>query len=153
MPIRKHIVKILAWTLFLALIFACFYFVHPTANVFFAELSLQRKLRTLASQSDAIVIHYNFSRELPDIILSGDDIKEFFSLLKLQMPPYTFHCLCIGELQITFRKAGKDLASISYHHGKSVRGLPGIKTSVYIAQANRDRLRDFLIKKQVDLKH
>ncbi len=150
--LMKQKVKISISSILLAVsIVIWLYLLWPVSIDGFTNRDLREKLQMFKQQSDTIIIHHIAPLEGPDIKLTGEDVKEFFSLLKLKLPRKGSYCKCLGDLQFSFQKSGEELASISYHNGISVRGILPIRSDIDIVPEYRYKLRTFLKKHHVNL--
>ena len=120
---------------------------HVFAEVKFTNNDLQSKIEALKAKTDKIVIFRNRGTNPKKVTLKGKDIKVFFALLKLKMPAKPYVCRCSGQLAIFLYSKDKQLARMSYHHGKSFRGLDiPINTNIDILPAYQKKFLDYFTK-------
>lgn len=88
--------------------------------------------RTLAN-ADRVVIYDSPLHEETDRkpleIADKKVIDEFLQALEIDaediVAGIVTHCMCMGEVQIEFRRGEESLAWLSFHHGKSLRWCQG----------------------------
>lgn len=76
----------------------------------------------LAVNADRIVVTQSPADETI-LFQSADrsDIESFSNALKLAVPHEYFHCMCIGTPEVRIYEQSKLLASVTNHHGMSIR--------------------------------
>lgn len=128
---------------------ALLYFLKLIPKDIHTDKDLQDRLQLLERWSDTVVIQPIYPEDNPIIKLTGEDLKKFFSLLKLEIPEEYGHCLCGGNLRFIFQNSGEELISVSYHHGGSIRNLLPIDTDLFIVPEYRNKLREFFKERNI----
>jgi hypothetical protein len=87
-----------------------------------------KRLQTLMAGADRILIKESGVRECKAIkdvvvlsIVNPADINTFSDLLEIHEPKQWFHCMCYGDYAVEFYAGQQLLATISLHHGASMR--------------------------------
>ncbi len=115
----------------------------------FRNRELQARLRYLRVETDTAVIQQIGLRDVSDVRLAGEELKELFSLLKLRRPYVSMVCACAGDLRVTFYRQENVLSSFTYHHDKSqVRGLDLPVGYIDIRSGSRENLQHFFERHQ-----
>lgn len=78
-------------------------------------------LKAALAGSDRVRVSEVYKSANPFSIHGKDSIAPLIDRLEFNDLNSGFHCMCIGDYRITFFKGTNILASVSYHHGKSLR--------------------------------
>ncbi|MCP3966326.1 MAG: hypothetical protein GY750_09245 [Lentisphaerae bacterium] len=118
------------------------------------DIALKIKVAQLAENTDKIVV-YNTQRhpgegDNPKIVLTGNDVKDFFSCMKLKAQKGINGCSCLGQLKIKFYSKDKLEGSVTCHHFKRLRGkIIPFKSDVNILPPYQQKLKELMLKKGI----
>jgi hypothetical protein len=85
------------------------------------ESKLQKAFRD--AEIDQLIIRIPSQKKDPllDIKVSAEEVASLVSAIRIDAEQSGFHCMCDGDYHFLFMKAGKEVASIGYHHSRSLR--------------------------------
>jgi hypothetical protein len=83
-------------------------------------------LRSVLVGADRLVVSDTFHEptepKKEDVEIEGEKkIAELLGKLEFDDSGSGFHCMCIGDSQVSFYKGDRELATLSHHHGMSLR--------------------------------
>ncbi|MCB1091382.1 MAG: hypothetical protein KDL87_07620 [Verrucomicrobiae bacterium] len=87
-------------------------------------------LRSILDGADRLVLSVikfppEAEKEKPFEFADQAKIAELLDRLDFVEEDSGFHCMCSGDSEVTFYKGGRELASLSHHHGRSLRWSDG----------------------------
>jgi hypothetical protein len=86
-------------------------------------------LRAAVADADRLVIHdlgFDGEERQPDCEIRGaDKIQELFQLIDIDAGSSGFHCMCDGEYWLQVYEGDREILTLGYHHGRSLRWQKG----------------------------
>ncbi|MDQ7822500.1 MAG: hypothetical protein RDV48_06860 [Candidatus Eremiobacteraeota bacterium] len=91
---------------------------NPHCRIVYSWGSL---LKSAIRDATQIIISESFNEGPPVAVNDPFQVSEAIAMIEIDEQRSNFHCMCMGTCQIQFLREGRCLASVTMHHGQSLR--------------------------------